>query len=79
MWQLSRQNISRQTIGRQFFLKRNIYCLKNKTGPVRFEPRNFGVTGVFVTSRPSALETQRKFTISNIDRSVNKVIYGKKV
>ena len=65
----------------------NTSCLEKETGPVRFEPRTFAVSGVFVTSRPSLPETQRnlnsiltepKFTISSFDHSVNKVNYGKK-
>ena len=33
MWELSRQQIRRQRIGRQFYFKQNISRLKNKTGP----------------------------------------------
>ena len=77
----------KQTIHKpKIFLKLNISRLK-KQGPVRFQLTTFAVPGVFVTSRPSVPETQvnfnllstePKFTISNVDHSVNKIIYGKK-
>ena len=40
MWQLSRQQISRQKIGQQFYLKQNISCLKKKTGPGQLQTQD---------------------------------------
>ena len=51
MWQLSRQRISWQLIGRNF-LNRNIYRLK-KMGLDRFEPRTYALSEVLVTTRLS--------------------------
>ena len=37
----SQQNISRQIIRRQFFLKRNISHLKKKSGPCKIQTEDF--------------------------------------
>ena len=60
MRQLSRQNISRKILGRQFYLKQKSSVLKKQV-LVRFQPRTFAVPGVFVTSRLSVQDTLRNF------------------
>ena len=84
MWQLSRQNISRRILGRQFHLKQVISRLKTQA-LLRFEPSNFAVSGVLVISMLSVQEILRKefITKQGTTRSqmslTNKVIYGEKV
>ena len=53
MLQLSRQNMSRQILVRNFFEPEYLPFAKKKLVLVRFEPRPFGVPGVFVTARLS--------------------------
>ena len=60
MWQLSRQQISWQIIGRKFHLKQNSSRLKKKQVLIRIETKTFTVQGLFVTSRLSWPVTLRK-------------------
>ena len=84
MWQLSRQNVSRRILGREFHLKQIISRLKTQVLLI-FEPSNFAVSGVLVISMLSVQEIIRNefITKQGTTRSqmslTNKVIYGEKV
>ena len=56
MRQLSRQNISRQLIGRIIYELEHL-TFETKLVLVRFELRTFAVLGVFVTTRINVQET----------------------
>ena len=71
MWQLSRQNISRQKKA-EFILIRNIYCLKKQLVLVRFKHMTFAFPGVFVTpqaKREREINTKRYLNLNK--RSVD--------
>ena len=57
MWQLRRQEISRQWICRQIYFKQKTSHLKKKQVLVRFKPRAFAAPGIHLTFRLSWPET----------------------
>ena len=57
MWQLSRQNKSRQIIGQNFFETDYFHFEKNRSCQIRTQ--TFAIPGKFVTSKTSAPETQK--------------------
>ena len=60
MWQLAPQNISRQIINRQLFLKLNNSSLKKKKQVIKL--KNIAVPGVFVTSSLNSPQTQQNLS-----------------
>ena len=60
MWQLAPQNISRQIINRQLFLKLNNSSLNKKKQVIKL--KNIAVPGVFVTSSLNSPQTQQNLS-----------------